>query len=121
MLTHYRFGTVNVLVWPHRWHLVTLFSDGTKVDACPQPTIDYLAHAHQLGYTGLSAAWQMCREHELRHTWLAYRNGTISQALWAVAHGHSTDTDAIRDEEALVLASQARLPHLPIEEFRVDD
>lgn len=116
----YRFGPTSVQVWPHRQHLVTLFDDHTKVDACPEPTVDYHQRAKALGYTGQLAAWHMCRDHGLFHTMLSWMYfGTPSPALWAVAHGEPTTGRAdIDHEESIVLRCQAQHRCYPFLEHR---
>lgn len=122
MLTElYRFGTVTVEVWPHRQHLVTHFADDTHVDACPQPTVDYHTRANTLGYTGRLAAWHMCRDHELFHSFLAWTYmGVPSPALWAVAHGEPTCRPDIDHEEAIVLRCQSQHRCCPFTQHRAN-
>ena len=95
-----------IFTWSEDSHLCsTLFPDGTVVNSWPQPEHQELAG--QLGYSEDQAGVdKMNRQHELLHSALAWKDGKISAALWAVAHGLDTDTDEIRYEEAAVLQAQ---------------
>lgn len=118
--------------------VVTRFYDGSSLPAAPQDDRGYANMAEGLGYgTGEGAKWQMCRDHELLHSWLSVRCGReISPTLWAEAHGCREGTAGVLQrltEEGQVLAFQAftngrlltaqeKRDLMPLERFgRLDD
>lgn len=102
-----RFGACDVLIFADR--VETHFRDGTVVHAVPVDGPEHRSRAASLGYTGPDALWQMCREHDATHAWLAENvTGGASPALWHVVHPHSPPNhDLIALEEAAILALQA--------------
>lgn len=89
----------------------TVFDDGTKVPAAPEPTQEYLDKARRYGYGDDAAA--LSREHEILHTFLAEKLGFgSSPTMWALAHAGDPDVAPIWEqqyEEELVLAFQTYL------------
>lgn len=99
-------GTVLVEVWPG--HLRTTFADGTALDAAANTDPESVARAHALGYAG--DTWQLSRDHEIVHLWLAQLLGwPVSPTLWTAARPGRPGSAApgLREaEEVLVLAFQ---------------
>jgi hypothetical protein len=78
-------------------YLVTLYPDGTKVEALPGKKLDYYETAEKTGY-GVDIA-ALSREHELFHTLVSQAEGhPVSPTLWAVAHNFAPGT-APRNEQ----------------------
>lgn len=87
--------------------LVTRFPDGTQVPATPNHRPEDIALATELGYPN---TWEMSRDHELAHTWLAVREGRdFSPVLWAVAHRTVLPPGQADREEARVIEFQRSL------------
>lgn len=105
----FRIGEVVVYVNNDYRILVTVFPDGSFLDAIPHSTPSYKLTARELGYPDdLEGCWEMCRDHELGHSFLAARVGLPwSPTLYAVAHGETFERAA--QEEAAVLAFQRLL------------
>lgn len=115
----YRFpNEVLVQIWPERRHVQTGLPDGTCVDAVPWDHDDaYRQRAIDHGYDGPDPCWDLCRDHELGHTFLAWSlRDEVSLALWLAAHGvtgRALAHPALWREEADVLAFQAKLNGRP--------
>lgn len=110
----YRFPhDVIVEVWPDERHLRTTFGDGTCVPAQPHDNAAYLSTAIGCGYETSDPCWDLCRDHELAHTWLAHAlRDEHSLTLWLIAHGATRvalSHPAVGREERDVLAYQTRL------------
>ena len=65
-------------------YLETRFFDGTSVPALAEDTPENVARAAELGYTGEDPVWEMTRDHDLWHSWLAAPD--VSPVLWGLAH-----------------------------------
>jgi hypothetical protein len=106
----YEFPSCCVLVDEQARYVETRFPDQTRVGATPNHDGHSLRMALDLGYPD---TWSMSRDHELTHTWLAYRAGLAwSPTMWRLAHPDISDVagdDEVAEEEALVLAFQQRL------------
>ena len=109
-----RLGDVVWFAKPGEGYCHTEFADGARAVARPEDTPEYLATARRLGYGDDTA--QLCVEHELTHSLLAYlahlADPTLpphSPALWDVAHGYAGGEGRHAEEEARVLAFQAYL------------
>lgn len=106
--TH-QFGRVSVTVDhpPAPSRVVTTFSDGSRLEACPQETDDYRDRALSLGYESADA---MNREHDVLHSFLADKLGwPCSPCLYAAAQRLPIDQEQRDTEEACVLAFQRYL------------
>ena len=105
------FPRCEVLVDEDGRYVESRMEDGTTVGATPNGDERSLAIAAELGYG--DDTWQMSRDHELSHTWLAHVEGRPwSPTMWRLAHPHSDDVadDAtVAEEEARVLEFQRAL------------
>jgi hypothetical protein len=107
----YEFPGCSVLVDERQRYVETRFPDGTKVGSTPNHDDHTLKVAAALGYG--EDTWQMSRDHEVAHTWLAHLDGKPhSRTMWRLAHPYGDDLpddDEVAEEEATVLAYQRTL------------
>jgi hypothetical protein len=100
-------GSAEVEIHPTEPYLETRFPDGLTVPAAPQDTGAYRRTAADCGYTGPDATWNLCREHEIAHSFLDTLAGDPwSWVLYAVARGLEIPPAELAREEAQVLAWQ---------------
>lgn len=93
-----KIGAVTIRVWMDTLYLETVFEDGAKVGAAPEPQRD-IQTARSYGYrddtTGL---WL---DHDPAHSWLAVKKGLrVSPTLWAVAHERADSGTPTWEEQA---------------------
>jgi hypothetical protein len=114
-------GACVIRIWPETQYLETVFSEGHKVPAAPNPDDPAsVALAARLGYRGANACWQLSRDHECLHSWCAVQEGLdFSPTLWHVAYHVKSPPGLMRDEEARVLALQALLHDCPADPAHV--
>lgn len=111
----YRFpNEVLVQVWTEKRRVQTWLPNGLCVDAVPWDDDDeYRQRAVDHGYGGSDPCWDLCRDHEIGHTFLAWSlRDEVSLALWMAAHhvaGEALAHPALWREEADVLAFQTKL------------
>lgn len=104
-----RIGDNFIRCWPEQQHICTVLPDGSEVPASPNHTEEDVARASELGY---ASTWEMSRDHEAMHTYLAHRLGLpYSPTLWWVAHQATVPmTPAMQErfaaEEAMVMEFQ---------------
>jgi hypothetical protein len=80
----YIIGLCRICVCDATRSLKTYFPDGTSLEAGANDDDDSQKWALDLGY---SNTWDMSREHEILHTWLALKQGMkFSPTLWSVAN-----------------------------------
>ena len=107
----YVFPRCRVIVDEAARYVESRMEDGTKVGATPNQDELSLRIAADLGYG--HDTWEMSRDHELSHTWLAHLEGRPwSATMWRLAHPHCSDVagDAeVAEEETRVLEFQRRL------------
>jgi hypothetical protein len=107
----YVFPRCRVIVDEDAGYVESRMEDGTKVGATANRDEHSLAIAVQLGYG--DDTWQMSRDHELAHTWLAHLAGLPwSPTMWRLAHPDSADVAddaAVAEEESRVLEFQRQL------------
>lgn len=105
-----RFGEPWYTIYVYERKLITQFRDGTTVPAAPNTDCHSVALAAELGYLD---TWDMSRDHEISHSWLARQAGfPYSPTLWHVAHPHDPagiPPETMAREEATVLAYQKAL------------
>lgn len=83
----------------------TTLPDGKELFSAPQDTSSYEKTAEELGY---ESGWDMCREHDLLHAFLAAcLHMPYSPSLWDTAHGTDNDQEVHGKEEEMVLNAQA--------------
>ena len=107
----YVFPHCRVIIDERARYVESVMEDGTKVGATPNRDEASLAIAADLGYG--DDTWEMSRDHELSHTWLAHLEGRpCSPTMWRLAHPHSSevaDDRTVAEEEARVLTFQRAL------------
>jgi hypothetical protein len=107
----FRFPRCRVLVDEDARYVESRMEDGTKVGATPNRDEWSLKISAELGYG--DDTWQMSRDHELSHTWLAHLEGKPwSPTMWRLAHPDSSDVAddvEVAQEEARVLDFQRTL------------
>lgn len=106
MTVRLRVGGAEIWLWDR--YLETRFRDGVVVPAAGNDDPASIELAAALGYL---STWEMSRDHEIAHSWLAVQAGLdVSPALWHAGHpGEPFDAVAIGHEEARVLTFQATL------------
>ena len=107
----YVFPRCRVLVDEDARYVESLMEDGTKVGATPNRDEPSLRLAVELGYG--DDTWEMSRDHELSHTWLAHQEGLPwSATMWRLAHPDSSEVAGdveVAKEETRVLDFQRTL------------
>jgi len=110
-----KIGTVLIKIFDDARYLETIFLDDLYVPATPNFDKDSLKLAEELGYG--TDTWAMSRDHEIAHTWLAYKRGkNYSPTLYKVARqqaGLPTEycisDKEVAFEESVVLEFQKQL------------
>ena len=107
----YVFPRCRVIVDEEARYVESRMEDGSKVGATPNRDEQSLQISAELGYG--DDTWEMSRDHELSHTWLAHLEGKPwSDTMWRLAHPHSSEVAGDREvaeEEARVLEFQRGL------------
>jgi hypothetical protein len=107
---HYVFPHCTVTVDDANRYVETRFADGATVGSTPNDDEHTMRVAADLGY---DSSWEMSRDHEIAHTWLAHLDGRAwSATMWRVAHPDAADSigdDEVAEEESRVLAYQRTL------------
>ena len=107
---HYVFPHCTVTVDERNRYVETRFPDGATVGSTPNDDEHTRRVSADLGY---ESSWEMSRDHEIAHTWLAHLAGAPwSATMWRVAHPAaegSIGDDEVAAEEAAVLEFQRTL------------
>ena len=107
---HYVFPHCTVTVDERNRYVETRFADGATVGSTPNDDAHTMRVAAELGY---ESSWEMSKDHEIAHTWLAHIGGAPwSATMWRVAHPEapgSIGDDEVADEETQVLEFQRQL------------